>query len=374
MIAGCLRFLGVVLLLMVVGSSGIASARGNAIKGAIFALTSSQHTQSLSSSLMSKIKGIVGGTDIMDELEELLEGGYLQEVIWRLQDTGYASKAANLEQLLSDILAYEEIVSIDKQLRSRGYNLLYVVRFANGVQVVLKHARRSVMGSGKEAMAYRFDKLLGLNVFPLTVMKELDRNYVAKEFGVGASGVGAMQLFMPRAVDADEIAGLVALKRNLAVSEDKSAFAAVQDIAELDSSHPAKSNYKPFVPPMPKKVRTLKFLTRDRDASHGGNYMFPLRGRNFTIDGDKAFEIETRYFPPSIERSYVNKLRESPQDYFSDADFLSRLEKITLNQIEEALYPVFAKYTESIEDVWFKEVCASLKERIDLYIRVVGKE
>ena len=62
-----------------------------------------------------------------------------------------------------------------------------------------------------------------------------------------------------------------------------------------------------------------------------------------------------------------------PQDYFSDADFLARLEKITLDQIEEALRPVLAEHTESSEVDSFKEVCAALKERIELYISVVGE-
>ena len=160
MIPCSLRFFGIVLLLVVTSSSGIANAGGNAISGrelqsALFALMSGQHTPSLSPWFKHKIEGIVGGTEIMAELEELLEGGYLQELIWRLQDVGYAGKAASLELLLSDVLEHEEeIISVETQVRSRGYKLLHVVRFANGVQGVFKRALQSAVVSGREVQRH----------------------------------------------------------------------------------------------------------------------------------------------------------------------------------------------------------------------------
>ena len=80
------------------------------------------------------------------------------------------------------------------------------------------------------------------------------------------------------------------------------------------------------------------------------------------------------HFLPIIEKSHVDNLHARPQDYFSDADFLARLEKITLDQIEEALRPILAEHTEASEaDRFIKEISAVLKERFDLYISVVGE-
>ena len=376
MSAACLRIFNIVLLLVVIGSSSIANASGKAIssrelQGALFALMSGQPTQSLSPQFRHKIEAIVGGTEIMGELAELLEGGYLQEMIWRLHDVGDADKAASLEQLLSDVLEHEEVAGVDTQVRSRGYNLLHVVSFTNGMRGVFKYAPMGDAIFVREEAAYRFDKFLGLNVFPLTVMREIDRT--DKELAKGASGFGAMQLFMPRAADAGEIAELIAIKLTLAISEDDLAFASAQEIAKKDSDHPAKSNYESFVPPMPKKARTLQFLIRDKDILYEGNYMFPMKGRSFATDGGKAFKIGIKHFPTTVEKFHVDMLRAHPEDYFSDAYFLARLEKITLDQIEEVLHPVLAKHSEPSEADNFKEVYAAMKKRIDLYISVVGE-
>lgn len=353
-----------------VGYANSSNISSRELRGAIFALMSGQHTPSLSSQFMRKAREIVGGTEIMVELEKLLEGGNFQEAIWRLQEVDYVDQAARLEQLLTDVLEHENIVDINTQVRSLGYNLLHVVRFTNGVLGVFKHSLIEE-NVGREIAAYRFDKLLGLNVFPLTVSRKLDDNDIIRKLDVGIGRIGAMQLFMPRAADANEIAELIAIKRSLSVSEDGLAFALARAVSDMHSDYPAKDTYKSFVPLIPKKIRMLKFLTLDNDDIHGGNYMFPMQGRSFAIDGGNAFAVDTH---PDVEKAHIDSLRKHPQDYFSDADFLAELEKITLEQIEATLLPVLAEHTESDDTDMLKEICMSIKERIDLYVSIVGEE
>ena len=314
---------------------GRVAITASELQAAITALVAAQPSITLSAALLHDIRQIIGDTTRDTEPEALLQEGNLQEVIWHLQDVGFADRALQLEKLLAALLQYEEIVTIDTHGRNRNYNLLHVVTFASGLRGVFKNGH----SASNEGAVYRFDKLIGLHVFPLTVSRLLTSNFGNTILYIGEPG--ALQLYMPAAA-ASEIAELLAAKHDLDtdisyaqivhmvdhlrnqhdLDTDVSDTKTVQRLYHLLNKYYFNSTeHKPFVPAVHPKIRTLQFLTRDTDASYPGNYMFPTRGRSFAIDGGYAFKAGT------TENKYVKDFIKHPHNYFSDADFIARLEK-----------------------------------------------
>lgn len=364
--------IGILLMLVSIASLCGATAFGvSDVRRAVSMLMSTQSSTELSPTFVQSIMQIISGTEITAELEELLTDGYLQEVIWRLRDIGDVDRAVQLEQELLQVLAHDDIVDIDTQVRSRGHNFLHVVRFANGVRGVLKHGY-SERSAGREELAYHFDRLVGLDVFPLTVFRKLEQDLdILQMFEITDKGWGAMQLFMPHAADAAEIAMFIALRRAAVYGDIRAwAFAGVPD--ELRKDKVLGNAYSSFIPPMQPRIGTLKFLIGDADDAHAGNYMFPVRGRSFTVDADFAFERDTLASSPIVDAEHINRLFDNPHEYFTDTDFIARLENLTLEQIEAALQPLIDKYTECTPSGSFAGVCIRLKERIEDFVDIVS--
>ena len=233
---------------------------------------------------------------------ELIEMGNLQEIIWQLQETGMPDQAAQLEQLLADTLMTEKIVSLEHI--GQGVAGARLVTFANGLRGVFKASRAT-----HEVAMYRLDQLLGTHVFPITVMRTI------------GDETGSMQLFIENAASAADI-------KEIRRKEDG-------DMLRV---------------PSPAAINTLRLLGYDND-NHGHNYLFPIKGRVIAIDGDYAFSHRSRgwqglwqHFREYLGQSEEEQLKHQPvyMEYRIDPAFISRLEKITPEQIDAVLAPIIA--------------------------------
>ncbi len=233
--------------------------------------------------------------------KELIQVGNLQEIIWQLQETGMLDQAAKLEQLLADTLTTEKIVSVERT--SLGTSGARLVSFANGLRGVYK-----VSHAAHEEAMYRLDKLLGTHVFPITVMRTI------------GDEIGSMQLFIENAPSATDIK---IMRRKSGDGRSVSNSAA---------------------------INTLRLLGHDSDYDNAQNTLFPIKGRAIAIDGGHAFLPSKGW--QGLWKHFREHLGQSDEEQFSDAqvyreyridlDFISRLEKITPEQIEVVIAPIIA--------------------------------
>ena len=157
------------------------------IEKVLVPLGKQRHTPEFADELMENIPALTHNTALADEINELVEVGNLQEIIWRLREEGILDQADQFEKYLSDTLATAEIIG--RRDIGVGKNNPQLVEFANGVRGVYKSGNLR----GREIAMYRLDQLIGTNAFPVTVERTID----------GKSG--SMQLFIENAASASEI-------------------------------------------------------------------------------------------------------------------------------------------------------------------------
>ena len=242
--------------------------------------------------LVRRIADITNATPLADEVDELVKVGNLQEIMWRLHDEGLVDEATQLEKIISDRLTTDEIVAISKI--EKGIQGARLVEFASGLRGVYKG------GGGRELAVYRLDQLLGTHVFPLTTVRTIDGE------------TGSLQLFIENA----------------------------SSVGDADSLY------------LTEAMNTLRLLANDADGN-SANYLYPYKGRAIAIDGGYAFKgrIEYdklwRYFNDGrgeklanldvdLQKKYSD-LDEGHWGYRTDDAFLTRLEKITAQQVDEVL-------------------------------------
>lgn len=99
--------------------------------------------------------------------------GTPQGAVWRLRESGMDYQADEAEKVLVKILETYPVTEMAHL--GGGVSSSYLVRFPGKIFAVLKRAdpdfRHSYMS---EVAAYRLDKLLGLHLVPLTVMREIE--------------------------------------------------------------------------------------------------------------------------------------------------------------------------------------------------------
>ena len=243
--------------------------------------------------LVRRIADITNATPLADEVDELIKVGNLQEIMWRLHDEGLVDKATQLEKIISNRLATDEIVAIS-ELEKKGQQGAQLVDFASGLRGVYKS------GGNREVAVYRLDQLLGTHVFPLTTVRTIDGK------------AGSVQLFIENA-------------------------SSVSDAASLY---------------LTETMNSLRLLANDGDRNIN-NYLYPYKGRAIAVDGGCAFKCRIewdklwRYFNDSrgeklanldvdLQKKYSD-LIEGHWGYRTDEVFLTRLEKITAQQVEDVL-------------------------------------
>ncbi len=256
--------------------------------------------------LTSKISAIIDSTAIDTELSALVKLGNLQEVIWKLAEHGFTSEATAMTKLIEDVLMNGEIISKDAEALSIGATKPLLLELSNGLKGVFKGDygqydkwQRSYDWPQREIAAYKFDQLLGLNVFPITVPRQIG-DY---------KGGGSIQLFI------DAAAGNDFYK---------------QYVSYLLTGKNIPPNSQEFNV----KNRTFFALTMDRDIdAYAFNNIKPIAGRLIKIDAEQAFY--------SLYGSAGEDLLKKPENFYTDADFIERLDNIATAQLEEFFQPLF---------------------------------
>ncbi len=238
-----------------------------------------------------KMSAIIDTTPIATELFDLVKVGGLQEVVWRLDEGGFATEATAMKKLIEDVLTNAKIVGTDDQAL-KGSTRPQLLEFDSGLRGVFKGNWE------REVAAYRFDQLLGLNVFPITVPRRMD----------GYQGSGSVQLFIDGA------------KGDFFRQYFNYAKLIGKDIHGT-SKYVARNN-------------TFFMLMLDTDGNDFNN-LATISGRSMTIDAGRAFKDNPRS---------VDRIKENIKRYplYLDADFIARLDNITLEQLEAIFQPLLA--------------------------------
>ena len=255
----------------------------------------------------SKVSAIIDSTAINNELSVLVKLGNLQEVIWKLDEHGFTSEATAMTKLIEDVLMNGEIISKDTKALSAGNTKPLLLEFSSGLKGVFKgdygqHDDLLLHDVPQlEIAAYKFDQLLGLHVFPITVPRQLD----------GYSG--SVQLFI------DGTAG---------------------DFYEYYSYLGLIG--KDIPPKLDAKNRTFFALTMDNDIdAYVFNNIKPIAGRLIKIDADQAFSPTLYQSAGKDLREYLLENPEHLESLHTAPDFITRLDSITTAQLEEIFQPLF---------------------------------
>ena len=295
------------------------------IENVIASLGKQRHTPEFTDELMENIPALTHNPALADEINELVEAGNLQEIIWRLREEGIVDQADQLEKYLSETLATAEIIS--RQYIGVGQNNPQLVEFANGVRGVYKATSRRE----REVAMYRLDQLIGTNAFPVTVERTVDGK------------TGSMQLFIENAASASEI-------KKWRKTEG------------VDAEGPVAS----------KEINTLRLLGHDWDRN-ANNYMYPTKGRAFAVDGENSFSEGSNHYVRwqdlwnYFSASHGKRIEEVPKDvfqkietiylpesipgYLTNQDFRDRLRKITKEQADTIIAPIIETITDGNDEI-----------------------
>lgn len=276
----------------------------------------------------NQISAIISTTSHADELSALVKVGNLQEVIWRLAEHGFTAEATAMQRLIEDVLTNAKIINIDVEALSIGATKPLLLEFDNGLKGVFKGDNgqynkwsQSYDWPQREIAAYRLDQLLGLNVFPITVPRRLGNH----------TGGGSVQLFI------DGVGGDF-------YQQYASYFTLIGKELPSGSDKIATKN------------RTFFALTMDRDTdAYVFNNIQPLVGRLIKIDAEQAF------YP--LYGNIGEDMLKKPENFYTNADFIARLDKITLAQLKEIFQPLFA--AEKAE-VIVKDLHTNIRNYVDV--------
>lgn len=256
----------------------------------------------------NKISAIISPTSIGDELSSLMKLGNLQEAIWKLEERGFISEAIAMKKLLEDELINGKIIS--KNIIRQGATKPLLIEFDSGLRGVFKgdYGQYDVWKARynwpqREIAGYKFDQLVDLKVFPITVPRQL------------ADGSGSMQLF---------------------VEHKASSFGKQHDsYLEFIGITPDKPDVAGKV-----KNRTFFELTMDKDFdAYAFNNINPLAGRTIKIDAEQAFYNIGSYNIGS--NTAGDSLLENSEKFYTAHDFIERLDAITTQQLDEIFQPLF---------------------------------
>ena len=261
----------------------------------------------LSAELKREIMRISKGVDA----QAALIRGNVQEIVWLLRDAELFEASTELENLLADVISTDQIIAQSK-LR-RGISGAHLVQFRSGLRGVFKTSNSNKGRYQAEVALARLDQLIATDVFPLTVIRNVDNTE------------GSMQLFIESALSAYEVAVQRAKQAGLLHS---SSSPTEEEVTKL------LDDYGSIVFPSPSKnIRTLRLFGFDLDARNYSNYLLPIEGRMVAIDGGLAFDLKTAEMTIAW---HTSKTAECCRD----KDFVAKLKKITPQQIEEALQPL----------------------------------
>lgn len=120
----------------------------------------------------------------------------LQECAWILMEHGYGRAADRYVDYLDRELESGEILSKHRLGGGMGAGTgeNYVITFKSGVKAIYKPLT-GIHDPRKEVAVYRVDRLLGLNIVPLTVLRTIDGKVGSMQYFVVGAGNGWDDLF-----------------------------------------------------------------------------------------------------------------------------------------------------------------------------------
>lgn len=259
--------------------------------------------------IKDNIVRIAAKTPISKEVDELLEVGNIQEIIWRLREENFSDQAMELEKFIAHKLETDEIIKIIEM--DEGQTNPQLIELGSGLRGVLKTS-----GYAKEVALFNLDRLIGTNVYPTTVLRTVDGEQ------------RSVQLFIENSWHAHKVA--------------------------TELAQTADDVVKP-VPPMPKNIKTLRLLGGDWDAN-AGSWLYPAKGRTVAVDGGEAFK-----FNKAETKSKWRSFHKNKESYLTSQEFVSRLEAITAEQIREVIRPISSQWADNPKQI------IDLQEKLDVF-------
>lgn len=251
---------------------------------------------------LNEMQMIINDTPFARQLQEFIDAGNLQEVVWYLDEAGLTEASIGFEKLLSHELRNGKI----EQLLSNN-----VVKFRSGVLGFFKR-------NDQEFLSYKIDKLLKTKTFPLTVRRGLER--VIDDKSVIESG--SIQLVVE---NPSSMLDRQALGRK---------YHAYQRFIDAPS-YPHKGQYLEDKIDL-QRIKTLRLFTLDID-NYGApqNRITPLRGRTFKIDGGGS---DLNSFSTNQSKHYwLKELSEKPTTFYRTPEFIEHLRGISRLEIEQTV-------------------------------------
>ena len=253
-----------------------------------------------SDELTAQMNAIINNTNIADELQQYVQVGNLQEVMWRLDEAGLQDEALRFEQVL-------QIGMIDDYSYSR-YSYQWMIgssiptKLNNGMAIY-------PYGQLDNLIAYKLDKLFGTKVVPLTA------NISEVQLGgrhMPDSDNRTLHLERVLSLEVDHVKKL---KRDKVEIIFANKYKAYLDFIGMEQVEPP-----PLTDGYLQRAQLMRYVT----ASGEVNGTYPLLGRALEFD---IVSIPSYYRTESVMD--VNKIN------FVEPEFIARLQKITLDDFDE---------------------------------------
>lgn len=156
---------------------------------------------------------VQGDEELCQTLSELDGARRFQECVWLLRDNGREDAAAKYAAYIERELAEGDIESKEPIAGGfgMGTNENYLVTLRGGMKAVFK-PEAPLHDAELELAVFRLDQLVGLDVVPITVLREIDGKKGSLQYFVRGTGTGWDDVFRAQG---DRIAFLDALSANV---------------------------------------------------------------------------------------------------------------------------------------------------------------
>ena len=248
-----------------------------------------------SAEFTAQMNAIINDTHIADELQQYVQVGNLQEVLWRLEESGLSDEALQLEKIIKRGMVDDNAYHYNQWII--GGNI--PTKLKNGIV-----AYESMIL--EDLIVYRLDKLFDTKVVPMVVNEGDARTsrHLPFEATLGlhieralSPGVGNVKTYMQD-------------KENIIFANKYTAYL---DFIGMEQVEPP-----PLTAEHLQRAQLLRYVADSGEA----NGTYPLRGR--------ALEFDVFYDSGKPKITW-----DVSQLDFVEHEFIARLQKITLDDFEE---------------------------------------
>ena len=195
-------------------------------------------------------------------IEDLLAAGRLQEAAWAARAAGDTARGEAILVRLDSILRSAPLRARPLGLDSQGVSYTFRLRHDEGIEAIFKVDGSDIFcptcGASREVAVYRIDRLLGLDLTPMTVFQSIDDD--------GTTLRGSSMYFVN------------------------------------DASRPADVGRR-----KPDRLRLLDAITGNSDR-HGANWLVLADGSVVAIDHNRAFEYRPSTRPKTCWEIEVDSI------------------------------------------------------------------